>query len=117
MKVNEEGYYKPILVKSSFNDNYKYYESRGDKEKELSVKQYLNMIMSYLYDLINNHRTATRVWKIQISMHVNFISSKDTGETGTIYTWSNNVSIMRGRDTNDIIKNFLSLFYMIIKKS
>ena len=35
MKVNEEGYYKPILVKSSFNDNYKYYESRGDKEKEL----------------------------------------------------------------------------------
>ena len=110
MKVNEEGYYKPILVKSSFNDNYKYYESRGDKEKELSVKQYLNMIMSYLYDLINNHRTATRVWKIQINMHVNFISSKDTGETGTIYTWSNNVSIMRGRDTNDIIKELFESF-------
>ena len=55
-KVNEEDYYKPILVKSSFNGNYKYYESRGDKEKELSVKQYLNMIMPYLYDLINEHR-------------------------------------------------------------
>ena len=37
-KVNEEGYYKPILVKSSFNGNYKYYESKGDKEKELLVK-------------------------------------------------------------------------------
>ena len=49
-------------------------------------------------------------------MHVNFISSKDTGETRTIYTWSNNVSIMLGRDTNDMSKNFLSLFYMIIKK-
>ena len=112
-KVNEEGYYKPILVKSSFNDNYKYYESRGDKEKELSVKQYLNMIMSYLYDLINNHRTATRVWKIQINMHVNFISSKDTGETRTIYKWSNNyvvVSIMWRKDTNDIIKELFESF-------
>ena len=28
-KVNEEDYYKPILVKSSFKSNYKYYESRG----------------------------------------------------------------------------------------
>ena len=40
-KVSEEDYYKPILVKSSFKGNYKYYESRGDKEKKLSVRQYL----------------------------------------------------------------------------
>ena len=32
-KANEEDYQKPILVKSSFKDNYKYYEGRGDKEK------------------------------------------------------------------------------------
>ena len=32
-KANEEDYYKPILVKSSFKDNYKYYEGRGNKEK------------------------------------------------------------------------------------
>ena len=63
-KVNEEGYYKPILVKGSFNGNYKYNERTGDKEKELPVKQYLNMIMPYLYDLIKDHRIARRVWKI-----------------------------------------------------
>ena len=91
-------------MKRFVNGNYKYYESRGDKEKELSVKQYFNMIMPYLYDLINDHRIARRVWKIQINMHVNFISSKDTGETCTIYTWSNNVRIMRSKDTNGIIK-------------
>ena len=34
-KVNEEDYYKPTLVKSSFKANYKYYESRGNTEKEL----------------------------------------------------------------------------------
>ena len=109
-KVNEEGYYKPILVKGSFNGNYKYYESRGDKEKELSVQQYLNIIMPYLYDLINDHRIARGVWKIQINMRVNIISSKDTRETCTIYSWSNNVSIMQGRDTNDIIKKFFEPF-------
>ena len=84
-KVSEEDYYKPILVKSSFKGNYKYYENRGDKEKRLSVRQYLNKITPHLYDWINDHRIARRVWKIQISICVNFISSKDTGETRTIY--------------------------------
>ena len=60
-EISEEDYYKPIFVKSSFNGNYKYYESRGDKEKRLSVKQYLNMIAPYLYDLINDHRIVRRV--------------------------------------------------------
>ena len=84
-EANEEDYYKPILVKSSFKKNHKFYESRGDKEKRLSVTQYLNKITPHLYDLINDHRIARRVWKIQISMRVNFISFKDTGETRTIY--------------------------------
>ena len=35
---NNDDYYKPILVKSYFKENYKYYESRGDKDKKLSVK-------------------------------------------------------------------------------
>ena len=109
-KVSEEDYYKPILVESSFNGNYKYYESRGDKEKRLSVKQYLSKITPHVYDLINDHRIARRVWKIQISMRVNFISSKDTGETRTIYVWSDNVSIMRGSDTDDIIRELFRSF-------
>ena len=93
-KVSEEDHYKPILVKRSFKGNYKYYESRGYKEKILLVKQYLNKIIPHLYDLINNQRIDRRVWKIQISMRVNFISSKDTGETRTIYVWSDNLKIM-----------------------
>ena len=39
---NNDDYYKPILVKSSFNESYKYYESRGDKDKKLSIQQYLD---------------------------------------------------------------------------
>ena len=51
-----------------------------------------------------------RVWKIQISMHVNFISSKDTGETQTIYVRSDNVSIMWDNDTDDIIRELFRSF-------
>ena len=40
-------------------------------------------------------------------MRVNLIFSKDTGETRTIYTWSNNVSIMQGIDTTDIINELI----------
>ena len=43
-------------------------------------------------------------------MRVNFISSKDTGETRTIYVWSNNESIMQGRDTYDIIRELIWSF-------
>ena len=103
-KISEEDYFKSIFVKSSFNDNYKHYESRGDKEKILSVKQYLNKIKPYLYDLINDHRIVRRVWKIQINMRVNFVFSKYTGETRTIYVRSDNVNIMQGSDTDIIIK-------------
>ena len=109
-EVSEEDYYKPILVKSSFKGNYKYCESRGDKEKRLSVKQYLNKITPHLYDLINDRRIARRVWKIQIFIRVNFISSKDTGETRTIYVWNNNTKIMWNSDTNDIIREHLQSF-------
>ena len=47
---NDNDYYKPIFVKSSFKENYKYYESQGDKDKKLSVEQYLDMIKPYLSD-------------------------------------------------------------------
>ena len=43
-------------------------------------------------------------------MLVNFISSEDTGETRTIYVWSDNLSIMRGSDTDDIIRELFKSF-------
>ena len=57
--------------------------------------------------MINDQKISRRVWKIQISIFVNFISSKDTGETRTIYVWSDNVSIMWISDTDDIIRELL----------
>ena len=71
------------------------------------------MIMPYLSDLINDHkaiRNESNEWKIQINMHVNFISSNDTGEIRTIYVWSDNKEIRSSNETYDIIKGFLNSF-------
>ena len=43
-------------------------------------------------------------------MHVNFISSRDTGEIRIYYVWSDNVSIMRGENTNAIIREIFMSF-------
>ena len=72
------------------------------KTKHLSVDQYLYMIMPYLRDVINDDKTNE--WKIQLNMHVNFISSKETGETLTIFVWSDNEEIRSGNEIDDIIK-------------
>ena len=61
-----EDYYKPIIVNSAFNNNYKEYESKGDKDKILTVNEYLDMIRPYLVDMISDHKTQ-REWKIQLT--------------------------------------------------
>ena len=43
-------------------------------------------------------------------MHVNFVSSKDTGETCTIYVWSDNEEIRLVNETDDIIKELFKSF-------
>ena len=79
---NNEDYYQPILVNSSSTENYEYYENRGDKDKNISIEQYLDMIKPYLSDLINENKaikSSSNEWKIQINMHINFVSSNYTG--------------------------------------
>ena len=48
----DEDYYKPIRTNSSFDDMYIEYDSKGNKNKALSIKEYFNIIRPYLTDLI-----------------------------------------------------------------
>ena len=43
-------------------------------------------------------------------MAINLTSSKDSDETRTIHTKSNNVEIMIGSETNEIIKDLFEFF-------
>ena len=93
--------YKPIKTKSTLYGNYIKYESKRDKDKNLSPKEYFDMIKPYLSDIINNHKTQFGECKIQLTMPINFISP---GETSTMHTRSDNIKIMMGSETNDIIE-------------
>ena len=111
--IDIDDYYKPILIKSSFKNNYKVYESKGDKSKNLSVRQYLHNITQYLSDLINNHKTNennSSEWKIQLNMSIKFIASNDTREICTVYPWSDHEEVRSGNDTHDIAINLFNSF-------
>ena len=74
------------------------------------------MIWPYLSDIINDHKffknlrvhssneTQYGEWKIQLTMLINFISSKDFYETRNMYIKSDNTDITMGSEKNDIIE-------------
>ena len=74
------------------------------------------MIRPYLSDIINDHKTPKilRVhssnetqfgeWKIQLAMSINFISSKDSDEIHNMHTKNDNIEIIMGSETNEIIE-------------
>ena len=53
----DEDYYKQTIATGAFNSSYIQYERKGDKGKNLSIKEYLNMIKPYLSNIINDHKT------------------------------------------------------------
>ena len=53
--------------------------------------------------MINDHKTR-KEWKIQLTMQINFISSKDFEETHTMHTKSNNIEILMGNETVEIVE-------------
>ena len=61
------------------------YESKGDRNKTLSVEEYLNKISPYLKDIINNLKKSG-AWKIQLTIANNFISSIDNDEDHVMHS-------------------------------
>ena len=90
------------------------------------------MIAPYLSDIINDHKTRGLVkyhsgikawveeifseWKIQLTMAINFNSSKDSDETRNMHTKSNNVEIMMGSGTDEIINEASGIFFAKISR-
>ena len=100
--------YKPILVKSGYNNNYIQYESKGDKT--LTLIEYLALIEQYSRKLINYYKSKGE-WKVQLTTEISFISLKPgSDETRVMHTRSDNEEFMNGSDTDEIIKGFFELF-------
>ena len=50
----EENYYKPVRVNNFWSNNYSEYKSKGDKNRILSIEEYLDKIRPYLKDIMND---------------------------------------------------------------
>ena len=78
------------------------------------------MIRPYLGDIINDHKIQGKwkvhsdntvihyktqgEWKTKLIISINFISSKDSDETRSMHTKSNNIEIIMGNKTDEIIE-------------
>ena len=58
-------------------------------------------------DIINDHKTLGE-WKISLTMAVNFFSSKDSEEIRTMHSKSDNIEVLNGKETDEIIEYLLS---------
>ena len=77
------------------NNNCIEYESNSDKNKNLSVKEYLKEIKPYLKDIVN-YLQKSDTCKVELTIATNFISSKDSK--------SDNIKVITYDNENEAIK-------------
>ena len=105
--------YKPVLIKSGFDNHYLEYMSNGNDS--LSFNEYLELKKPCLYDLINVHK-AKGEWKIQLSAEIFFISQKpNSNEIRVMFTRSNLKNLWLVVKQKTSLKNFLCQYYKNIR--
>ena len=105
----DKDYYKPILVKSGYNDN-NYIQYKSKRDKILTLKEYLALIEKYLRKLINYYKNKNE-WKVQLIAEISFISLKPgSDETRIMHMRSDIEEFMNGSDTAEIIKGLFESF-------
>ena len=98
----EKDYYKPKTVSYLWNNNYIEYETNGDKNRNLSLEEHLNKTEPYLRNIIIDPQNSD-TWKIQLTVTINFISSKDAKEERVMHSRSDNVKLTSYNDANEVV--------------
>ena len=88
-----ESYHKPVRVNNFWINNYIEYESNSDRNRTISVEEYLNKIRLYLKDIITNLKKSN-TWKIQLTIADNSIFSIDNDEEHVMLLQNDNIGIM-----------------------
>ena len=76
------------------------------------LDEYLNKIKPYLKDIIIDLQGSDG-WKIQLTITITFISSKDTEEERVMYSTSDNIKFTSYNDVNEVINE---LFESLLSK-
>ena len=97
-------YYKPVRVNNFWSNNYIEYKSNNNRYKILSVEEYLDKIRPYLKDINNLKKSDT--WQIQLTITINFISSKDDNDEDCVmhHSKSDNIEIMSSGEADEVIE-------------
>ena len=118
-KEEKETYYEPKIVSNFWNNNYIKYESNSNKNRNLSLAECLNKIKPFLRNIINNLQNSD-AWKIQLTIAINFVSSKGAKEERVMHSSSSNIKLTPYSDGNDVIdqlvKSFRSRYQKKLKK-
>ena len=85
------------------------YESNGDKNKNLSLHESLKKIETYLRNIIINLQNFDKQ-KIQLTVTINFISSKDTEEERVMRLNSDNIKDKSYSEVNKVINELFKSF-------
>ena len=101
-EIEEEENYKPAKVNNFGVTMLLKKESYGDKNKTLSVEEYLNKIRPYFKD-INNLKNFDTL-KIQLTIANNYISSTDNDEELVMHLKSDNIEIIINDEANEVIE-------------
>ena len=83
----EEDYYEPKRVSGFWNNSYIEYESNDDKNRNLSLDEYLSKTKPYLPNIIIDLQNSD-TWKIQLTIAINFVSSKHVEEELVVHSIS-----------------------------
>ena len=98
----KKDYYKPGRVSNISNNNYIEYQSNVDKNRSLSLDEYCNEIKPYLRNITIDLQNSD-AWQIQLTITINFISSKDGEEERLMHSNSGNITFAPYSDANDVI--------------
>ena len=81
----------------------------------LSIKDYFDEIKPYLSDIVNDHKTQGEC-KIKLTMKINFFSYKDSKETRTMYSHSDNIEVIISIEIDKIIEHLFDSFLQRYQK-
>ena len=87
LKFENKDWYKPIRVGNFYSNNYIEFEGNGDRNQNLLIEEHLNKIKLYRKDITIDLQKSSP-WKIQLTIVIKFISSKDTDEEQIMYSKS-----------------------------
>ena len=79
------------------------YGNNGGRNRNLLLDEYLNKIKPYLRNTITDLQNSD-AWKIQLTIVIKFISSKDAEEERVMHSSTGNIKFTSYSNANEVIK-------------